>query len=369
MASSLFRARTRVVVPSVIALVALVGAPVLLAGPGAATPRLTIGQVEAQVSALNAQADAANEQRNEYDSQAAATSALAAKVRARIAAQDVTLAKTRAALGVFASAAYQSGGVDSTLQLMLSDNPANFLEQTASLDVVARGQQAALLRVAAAQQQLDQSKAELAQTLAQQNAALAAAAAQSNAINAKVAQAQHLLDSLQAAQRRELEAQQAAQAAAAARASQAALRATARYATHPASTGGSSGYSGGSYTGPASGRASVAVAFARAQVGKRYVWGASGPDAYDCSGLTMAAWAAAGVSLPHYTVAQYAATRHVSLSDVEPGDLLLFGPAMQHVGIYVGGGVFVQAEGAQWGVVATPLAGYWGSQVSGVGRP
>ena len=97
------------------------------------------------------------------------------------------------------------------------------------------------------------------------------------------------------------------------------------------------------YTGPASGRAAAAVKYAYAQLGKPYHWAGAGPYSFDCSGLTMRAWQAAGVSLSHNAAAQYYSTRHVSLADLQPGDLIYFGHPIHHVGIYIGGGRMIEA--------------------------
>jgi cell wall-associated NlpC family hydrolase len=85
------------------------------------------------------------------------------------------------------------------------------------------------------------------------------------------------------------------------------------------------------------------VAEARRQLGKPYHWGAAGPDSFDCSGLTMWAWRAAGVALAHYSGAQYSATTHIPLSELQPGDLVFFYSDLSHVGIYVGGGQMIHA--------------------------
>ena len=92
-----------------------------------------------------------------------------------------------------------------------------------------------------------------------------------------------------------------------------------------------------------SGAAAIAVHTALAQLGEPYVWGADGPGSFDCSGLTMYAWAAAGVSLPHSAAAQYDALPHVSQSSLEPGDLVFFGSPIHHVGLYIGKGLMVAA--------------------------
>ncbi|TIC79380.1 C40 family peptidase [Nocardioides sp. GY 10127] len=113
------------------------------------------------------------------------------------------------------------------------------------------------------------------------------------------------------------------------------------------SSGSSSSSSSGGSSTSASGVAAV-LAFARAQIGEPYVWAAAGPDSWDCSGLTMMAWAQAGVSLAHYTVAQYEETTHISMSQLQPGDLLFWGTSsdpssIYHVAIYAGNGMMIHA--------------------------
>lgn len=93
----------------------------------------------------------------------------------------------------------------------------------------------------------------------------------------------------------------------------------------------------------ASGKAGAAIAFAKGQIGKPYSWGAAGPGSYDCSGLTMAAWQQAGVSLPHSAEQQYASLPHVPRSALQPGDLVFFGSPIHHVGIYVGHNQMINA--------------------------
>ncbi len=91
-------------------------------------------------------------------------------------------------------------------------------------------------------------------------------------------------------------------------------------------------------------RAAAAIAFAEAQLGKPYQYAATGPGSYDCSGLTMMAWAAAGVSMPHYSGAQYAMFPHVPLDQLQPGDLLFWGTdGSEHVAMYIGGGMQIAA--------------------------
>jgi cell wall-associated NlpC family hydrolase len=90
-------------------------------------------------------------------------------------------------------------------------------------------------------------------------------------------------------------------------------------------------------------RAAIAVDEARRQLGKPYRWGGAGPDSFDCSGLTMWSWRKAGVDLPHHAGSQYAATVHIPLSELQPGDLVFFYSDLSHVGIYVGNGQMIHA--------------------------
>ncbi|MGH2820588.1 MAG: C40 family peptidase, partial [Actinomycetota bacterium] len=113
--------------------------------------------------------------------------------------------------------------------------------------------------------------------------------------------------------------------------------------------------------------ARIAVKTALAQVGDPYVWAAEGPDTFDCSGLTMYAWAAAGVSLPHHSGTQYAETPRVERFDLQPGDLMFFGSPIHHVTMYIGNDQMVEAPytGAQVRVVP---ADRW-DDYAGAGRP
>jgi cell wall-associated NlpC family hydrolase len=113
-------------------------------------------------------------------------------------------------------------------------------------------------------------------------------------------------------------------------------------------------------------RAAAAIAYAEQQLGKPYVYAAAGPDAFDCSGLTMMAWAAAGVSMGHYSGAQYAAFPHVPLDQLQPGDLLFWGPGgSEHVAMYVGGGLQIAATHTGDYVRIQPI----GSNPIGASRP
>ena len=117
---------------------------------------------------------------------------------------------------------------------------------------------------------------------------------------------------------------------------------------------------------PAGSAAGVAVQAALAQVGDPYSWGASGPDAFDCSGLTMYAWAQAGVSLPHSSAGQYSVTQRVSSGAWQPGDLLFYGSPIHHVAMYIGGGQIVEAP---YTGTTVRVASAMRSDYVGAGRP
>jgi cell wall-associated NlpC family hydrolase len=89
--------------------------------------------------------------------------------------------------------------------------------------------------------------------------------------------------------------------------------------------------------------AAAAVAAAKSRLGSPYVWGASGPGAFDCSGQMMWAWGHAGVALPHFSGAQYSSTTHISMSQLQPGDLVFPSDTGAHVAMYIGGGMIIEA--------------------------
>lgn len=135
-------------------------------------------------------------------------------------------------------------------------------------------------------------------------------------------------------------------------------------------TGGDTG--GGGYVPPPNATgAQVAIDAARSVLGVQYVWGSADPGTgFDCSGLTMWAWAQAGVYLPHSSVSQYSTLPHVAVSDMQPGDLLFFYSPISHVALYIGGGMMIHARhpGPGGEVQLGSVSGY-GTPVVGVARP
>jgi cell wall-associated NlpC family hydrolase len=114
------------------------------------------------------------------------------------------------------------------------------------------------------------------------------------------------------------------------------------------------------------GAAGKVVAFAFAQLGKPYIWGAAGPRAYDCSGLTLAAWNRAGVALPHNAARQYTVMPHVDRSELKPGDLVFFYGRISHVGVYIGNGMMIHAPEFGEDIRIAPIDQ---QPIHGFGRP
>ncbi len=274
----------------------------------------------------------------------------------------------RTMLSGYAVSAYTSG-TDGSLEAMITSTPADYLDRLSTLDEVSQRQAEIVTSVDEAHQGY------LGQVAAAQAAARSASqvtqhiAATKSSIESQIATQRGMLTALQAEQlnlSRLAARQQAAKSTAAAAATRAAAR---RIQAVTRSVSGSPGFSAspGSYPSvPVSGRATAAVAAARSVLGRPYVWGAAGPGSFDCSGLTMWAWAHAGVSLPHSAAAQYGSGAHVSQSALQPGDLLFFYSPISHVGMYIGGGLMIHAPHTGDVVrIATPQ---WGD-FAGAVRP
>jgi cell wall-associated NlpC family hydrolase len=244
-------------------------------------------------------------------------------------------------------------------------------EQRTVLDAAQKNAHDAVVALAGRQQAIEQATAadkatlskvqgELAQLVAQEQARLEAQriAQEKAALAAQLAKQQ--AEAAAAAQARQVAA---AAATAAASSGRSGLQPVAQ---RPPVSGGGGGGSVGPPIPAGSSKGLIALAFARSQLGKPYVWAASGPDSYDCSGLTMRAWQAAGVSLPHFAAAQYAMIAHVPIANLQPGDLVFFGSDLHHVGIYAGGGQMINAP--YTGTVVRYDSIYGGDLVGG-GRP
>ena len=121
---------------------------------------------------------------------------------------------------------------------------------------------------------------------------------------------------------------------------------------------------------PRSASVDKAIAYALLQVGKPYVHGGAGPNVFDCSGLTQRAWAAAGITIPRTSGQQFSATIHIEMTDALPGDLIFYGQSgAQHVAMYIGFGLIVEAANPSKGVVISPISTPWhNNNFGGIGR-
>jgi len=305
------------------------------------------------------------------------------KTQQKVDRAKAQLKETQDTIGRYAATAYRSGGIDSSLQLLLVDDAQDFLDQAVILDIVAAGQSAALRKTQQARLQLAQATAELTQQELQEQAALADLEVRSDEFDLAVADADSYLGSLEEELRQQIEAERAAAAAeAAARAAAAAAGISSGssgdngYSDTSANGGpnnnnndGGGGYSGGS--GVSSDRAAIVVSYALAQVGKPYSFAANPPNSWDCTKLTSWAWAQVGVQLTPYSYVQAQEVRRISPDELQPGDLLFFfeGGA-HHASMYIGGGMIVEASSPQVGVRVTDVWNSWNvAHFSWAGRP
>ncbi|POG43359.1 hypothetical protein BV881_32365 [Streptomyces sp. ZL-24] len=301
------------------------------AGAAPAEPAPTAAQVRAKVDRLYHEAEVATEKYNGAKEKAAAATRTVDALADEAARRTDRLNSARHTLGSMATAQYRTGTLDPALQLALSSDPDSYLERASHLDR-AGDRQAGLL--GSIRRQLS-GIARVKARADRETEALAARQAElrehRTAIRAKLADARTLLATLTAEERAAYErSADAAHGGGPARADRAGTGHAERAAPRS------------SVAAPNS-RAGRAIAFAHGAIGKPYVWGATGPNAFDCSGLTQAAWRAAGVSLPRTTYTQINAGQRVSRSQLAPGDLVFFYSGISHVGLYIGGGQMIHA--------------------------
>ncbi|WP_121703515.1 C40 family peptidase [Streptomyces sp. E5N298] len=259
--------------------------------------------------------------------------------------------KPRRSASTIAMRAGVAGGVLSTLAVAGASGSANAAEpvtQTLELPTLTADLAAQVAQSADVTQQAAASY----QLQAERDAAAAKAAKQAKT---------DLAEAKKKAAEAKKKAEEAERKEAAERASRAAERTTLSASSDTGSstgTGTSSNTSTSTSTSTATGSAAAVVSFVQAQVGKAYVSGATGPSAYDCSGLVQAAFKQVGISLPRVSQAQSTAGTQVGLDNLQPGDILYWGGAgsAYHVGVYVGGGMFVGAQNSSTGVVEKPLS-------------
>lgn len=356
--SSRRTASTKVVVRATMAVLGaslVIGLPSV---PANAKPD-TVAQAKAEVERLTVKAAAIDQ---DY---AAAQEKLATankKLKSRtedLSKQEAKVAQMRTQAGRIALAHYQSRDVDPSTRLLFSGDPGTFMNRYATVEQVTANQNSKL-------QDFQTQQADLTQMRQDAKAQKVNIAAEKVGVQKLrkssddlVIEAEEVLATLTAEERARLKAQEEREAkAAAARAEAATSEAD---STDSASTTDSTSSTetdskkkkkknAASSTKPtkstagASNGGGSAMSFARAQNGKPYSYGATGPSSFDCSGLTGAAWRAAGVSLPRTSQAQFGAGRPVAKGDLKPGDLVFYYGGISHVGLYAGNGMIFHAS-------------------------
>lgn len=300
------------------AAVAMTGAPAS-AAPG--LPHEPAAGARAQVDRLFEEAEQATERFNQAGERAERLRAEVGRVQDAVARGQDRINTMRGVLGAYAGAQYRAGGIDPAVELMLSDDPDDYLAKAAALDRLTGRQAHRLDELRSEQRRLGQERREASHKLAELDALRADVAKEKRAVTAKLAAARRLLNAMPTEERADFE-----------RASRSGDRPDGLPALPPPGSDG-----------PSSGRAATAVMAARSAVGRPYVWGSTGPSGFDCSGLMVWSYRQAGVALPRTSQAQRHAGRKVSLSEARPGDLVTYRSDASHVGMYVGNGQVVHA--------------------------
>ena len=289
--------------------------------PVSANAAPSLAQVQAKVRQLEEDATAAAEGAQEAKVKLAVLTKTLNGIKAKAEVQGQTVSSLQRSLGTIAIEQYKSGGFGQSFELLFSSDPTLYLSSAGSLEAITRRKSAQLRKFEAAQQRLNATTLTVNDKIALVAAAQKKLAAQSAMALSKLAEAEKLLSKLSKAERERL----------------------ARLAEDEENADQASSLKAAKSANAVSGRAGIALKYALKQIGDRYVFGAAGMVTWDCSGLTMRAYQAAGVSLPHSSAAQSRMGKKVSFSSLKPGDLLFYGRPVSHVGIYLGGGKMVHA--------------------------
>ncbi|MFD0632496.1 NlpC/P60 family protein [Catenulispora yoronensis] len=293
--------------------------------------------MKAQIAALYRQASELTQAYDAAQEQAAHLTIAVQHSESELQQVGADYVHQRSALGAIAADQYRAGGVDQRLALMLADHPDTFLGNAAMAARLSDEQRGRIAEAVESQRRLIELQSAAADQLADLSRTRDTASRSRQAVNDQLRRAQALLGTLSASQRRAVAA---------------------------ADLGpDSSGFTGESVDPatlahpalPASSRARTAIAAAYADLGKPYVFGAEGPDAFDCSGLIQRVWRQAGVELPRTSSEQAEAGQRVPLSDIQPGDLVIYYSGRNHIGMYVGDGKIIHAPHPGTQVRISPL--------------
>ena len=297
----------------------LIAAAVLIPISADAAPNLI--EVQGRVRDLQEQATTAAEGAQEAKVTLAKLNKTLVTVQQEASQQGASVTAMNKLIGAIAADQYKSGPLSKSLELLFSSDPSLYLSTAGSLEAVTRKKSADLKKFSVATQRLNATSLTVADKLSLVKAAEAKFRKQLAIANSKLDEAEALLAKLTAAERERL----------------AKLNDDEENADQQRSLADAGKY------GSVSGRGGAAIKYALAQIGDRYIFGADGLTTWDCSGLTMRAFGAAGVSLPHSSRAQYKYGKAISRKELQPGDLVFFGKPISHVAIYLGGNRMLHA--------------------------
>jgi len=334
-ASTRNAARLRAVI---IGIVAAGSAAFLIPTIAAAVPRDpatdTIASVTQRLDNLAKQSESFAEKYNGAQITLTARQKAAGKAQSAFRSAAATYQTARAQLTNTLKSQYEGAQFSTAGALLTSTNEANYLDKVEALNLLNAHRSAVVAELITARANADKAQEAAADALHKAKSVRDLVSKQRADVEAQTKKYTDLLATLNAQQQEQYRDRNAPTAAqlATTQTTQALPAAPAQPAAPPAVGGGSA-------------KAQIAVAYARAQLGKPYVFAAAGPDAFDCSGLTMMAWAAAGVSLPHFapTQMQYGSTVPIDVSAMLPGDLIFLYPDIGHVEIYAGNGMAISA--------------------------
>ncbi|MFJ6610994.1 NlpC/P60 family protein [Streptomyces sp. NPDC091289] len=306
--------RTRVTV-----LTATAAAAVALTSQAAhADPKPTKSEVKAKVDKLYHEAEAATEKYNGAKEQQDNLKKEVDALQDKVARGQAELNTLRGELGSIATAQYRSGGIDPSVALFLASDPDSFLDQASALDQLTVKQTESLQKIQSKQRTLAQQRKEAQDKLGDLADVRKALGENKKKYQGKLADAQQLLNTLTQAERAKIQEEE---------------NRASRASTDRVELGNEA---------PASGRGAAALSAAATQIGKPYVSGGSGPNSYDCSGLTQWAFAQAGVSITRTTYTQQNDGQRIGRSQLKPGDLVFFN-GLSHVGFYAGNNQILHA--------------------------
>ncbi|MGW2519642.1 NlpC/P60 family protein [Streptomyces sp. NPDC001617] len=277
-------------------------------------------EVKAKVDKLYEEAEQATEQYDGAKEKQQKLQQEISTIQDNVARGQEELNKLREGIGSMAASQYRTGGMDPSVQLFLASDPDDYLDKASTLDQLSAQQVEALKKIQEKQRELAQERTEASGKLKDLAATRTELGQQKTEVQANLAAARKLLNTLTAKEKAALATEEA--------------RAN-RSSSERVNLGNSTA---------ASSRAAAAFQAAQSKLGTPYVYGASGPSSFDCSGLTSWAYAQAGVSIPRTSEAQAnIGTRITSQSDLRVGDLVFFFNDLHHVGLYAGNGQILHA--------------------------